>query len=554
MRVETKVADCKVLNGLVTTREEFLYPDSRIGKLPKQLRVSMAQNGKPGIQILLETSGEEAELSLVGNGFLAEWYEMKAVPVEYNTGDGVEQGGAMVLESGSEKTPEYVTRQAPFEVYDCLLQRENGKVAVSNGRAAAYLCLLADQTTTAGEYTLQIFAQLQEGLWECQLNVKVYDVKIPEDTFPITNWFSKEAICRFHHVEEDTQSYLEMLRLYARAMRRMHQNIFFVQLEERCVVSKNPWSFDFEYLTPVIECFFSEGMQKIELGTLLHRGFLPDGTPNMYTDRFTCTMEKSLTFDTMEGYVHTVQLVQSLAAYLKRHGWEKKVLFHIHDEPDIHFKNQETLEARRRQYYLAVSILRKYLPDVQVIEAVDSAGFYGGVDIWVPGTAGYEEKKEMFDTLIQLGETVWTYVCCGPEGKWLNRFLDFHLMRGRLLFWGCAKNRISGFLHWGFNQFPSDMNPFEGTSCPNDTGIGTNFPCGDSFLVYPGEKGPEIGMRLEAQRRGAEDVALWALLQKKDPILQEELLDQMFTNNYTYCNDPAELERVYELLLQNLEK
>ena len=131
------------------------------------------------------------------------------------------------------------------------------------------------------------------------------------------------------------------------------------------------------------------------------------------------------------------------------------------------------------------------------------------------GTAGYEKKKAEFDQLIHLGETVWTYVCCGPEGNWLNRFLDFHLIRGRLLFWGCARNRISGFLHWGFNQFPGGMDPFKGTSCPNDTGIGTAFPCGDSFLVYPGKEKPEISMRLEAQRRGAEDAALWGLLLKE---------------------------------------
>ena len=78
-------------------------------------------------------------------------------------------------------------------------------------------------------------------------------------------------------------------------------------------------------------------------------------------------------------------------------------------------------------------------------------------------------------------------------------------------------------------------------------------PCGDSFLVYPGENGPDIGMRLEAQRRGAEDAALWGLLRKKDEALHDRLLDQMFTNNYTYCNDPEELERVFELLLESLE-
>lgn len=541
------------LKGIVTAREEFLYPDSEKGSLPEKLRIAMAKNGKPGIQILMKTKGQAVEFFLEGPGFQPEWYEMRSVPVEYNTGDGVSQGGAMVLENPPGEKPEYVTRLAPFRVYDCLHRTDSGKIQAKEEQVAAYLCLWADKAILPGEHSLKLKARAEEGSWECELTIRVYDVEIPGDVFPVTNWFSLEAISRFHDLAPDTPEYLQMLRAYIRAMRRMHQNIFYIQLDEKCVAEEKPWRFDFEYLTPVIESFFAEGMDTLELGALLHRGFLPDGRADMYTDSFTCMMKKDLKFDTLEGYAHTVRLVQSLADYLKKHGWEKKLLFHIHDEPDIHFRDQQALEARRKQYYLAAGILRKYLPGVRIIEAVDTAGFYGGVDVWVPGTAGYEARKKEFDTLISLGETVWTYVCCGPEGNWLNRFLDFHLMRGRLLFWGCARNRISGFLHWGFNQFPGGMDPYKGTSCPNDTGIGTSFPCGDSFLVYPGVEGPEIGMRLEAQRRGAEDAALWGLLRKKDEELHDRLLSQMFTNNYTYCNDPGKMERIYEQLLESLE-
>lgn len=541
------------LKGKVTTKEEFLYPDSQCGILPESLEISMAENGKPGIQILIETRGGSTEFYLTGEGFQPEWYEMRPVPVEYNTGDGVAQGGAMVLEEPPEEKPDYVTRMAPFWVYDCLVQKKDGRIPTKRGKAAAYLCLCAEEGITPGRHRLVLGVKTEEGLWECEISIRVYAVEIPSDAFPVTNWFSLDAISRFHHLSMGTQEYYDMLKAYVRAMRRLHQNIFYIQLDEKCVKSREPLKFNFEYLTPVIQCFFEEGMEYMELGALLHRGFLPDGSPDMYTGDFVCMMDKSLKFDTLKGYAHTVLLVKELTSYLKKYGWDKKILFHIHDEPDIHVKDDYALEARRRQYYLAAGILRKYLPGVRIIEAVDTAGFYGGVDIWVPGTAGYEKRKEEFDTLIQLGETVWTYVCCGPEGEWLNRFLDFHLIRGRLLFWGCARNRISGFLHWGFNQFPGGMDPFKGTSCPNDTGIGTSFPCGDSFLVYPGEKGPWISMRLEAQRRGAEDAALWGLLLKKDEELHDRLLNQVFTNNYTYCRNPEEFDRVYERLLENLE-
>lgn len=539
--------------GILTEKEEFLYPDSPLADLPETLHIAMAANGKPGIQLLLETNSQNVQMRLEGEGFLAEWYEMRAIPVEYNTGDGENQGGAMVLMDPPAEKPGYATRKAPFFVYDCLERREDGNILVKDGRAAVYFCLTAERDLKPGEHTVFVNVQMEEGSYRCRLTVRVYGVQIPENTFWLTNWFSKEAICRFHGVKEDTEAYLQMLQKYVQAMRNMHQNVFFIQLDEKCVVSREPYQFDFEYLTPEISCFFDAGMQYMELGVLLDRGFLADGTPNMYTDCFTCAMAKDVPVDSVEGYEITVRFVKSLAAYLKAHGWEEKVLFHVHDEPDIHYKDREALDARRQQYYLAAGILRKYIPQIRIIEAVDSAEFYGGIDIWVPGTAGYEKRKAEFDKLIELGETVWTYVCCGPEGYWLNRFLDFALLKGRLLFWGCAKNRISGFLHWGLNQFPQDMNPYEGTSCPNHTGIGTSFPCGDSFLLYPGADGPNLGMRMEAQRRGAEDAALWQLLREKDSRLHDELIGTVFTNNETYDDDPVKFQEVYEKLLEALE-
>ncbi len=533
--------------GAISAREEFFYPDSPLSHLPEHLRIVTAKNGKPGIQLLLSTD-QQLSLSLESDDFAVEWFRMRRIPVEYNTGNGEDQGGAMVLQQRPNQCPSYATRLAPFEVYDCL-EPITDVLKPEEGIAALYLCLLPKAGISIGTHT----ATLQVGEYHCELEVHVYDVTIPEDTFPVTNWFSLRAISHFHNLTDGTRDFYEMVHKYARAMRRVHQTMFYFELDERCIVSRDPYAFDFSYLEPLVRCFFEEGFKTIEIGPLLSRGFLPDGLPNMYTDRFTCAMAPDKPIDTPEGYAITVRYVQALADFLKKHGWEKDVVFHIHDEPDIHCPDH-ALEPRKKQYYLAASILRKYLPGVKVIEAVSSAEFRGGVDIWVPGTPGYESNKENFDELIRLGEEVWTYVCCGPEGGWLNRFLDFAVLKGRLLFWGCAKNRLSGFLHWGFNQFPDHMNPFEATSCPNHTGIGTNFPCGDSFIVYPGTDGPWPGMRMEASRRGAEDAALLRMLRELDEPTHDALVEKVFRTNSDYNDDPAFFESVYEELLKKLEE
>ena len=535
--------------GAISAREEFFYPDTKLSELPDSLQIAMPRNGRPGVQVMLETDETFLQARIESDSFEAEWFCMHAVPVEYNTGNGQEQGGAMVLSPPRTEKPVYATRLAPFAVFDCLEPVKDGGIYAKDHRAAMYFCLIPKKTLTAGTHT----AVLTVGGYMCRIEVKVYNVLTPEKTFSVTNWFSLEAIARFHHLEEGTDAFYKMVGQYAKLMARMHQTMFFFNLDDKCIVRRDPYEFDFSYLKPLIECFLKEGLDTLEIGPVLSRGYLPNGSPDMFTSSFTCAMAPHIPVDTPKGYEITVRYIKALSDFLKKHGWDKRVVFHIHDEPDIHCP-AEAMEPRRKQYYLVASILRKYLPGVKVIEAVSTAEFRGGIDIWVPGTAGYEQNKAAFDRLIALGEEVWNYVCCGPEGEWLNRFLDFALLKGRLLFWGCARNRLTGFLHWGFNQFPNGMDPFEGTSCPNDTGLGTNFPCGDSFIVYPGKNAPWPSMRLEAARRGAEDAALLKLLRERDEKAHDALIAEVFRSNSNYDDDPWVFEQTYEKLLSLLDE
>lgn len=56
----------------------------------------------------------------------------------------------------------------------------------------------------------------------------------------MTNWFSLDAISRCHGLQKDTPAFYEMVRRYARAMRRIHQTMFYIELDEACVASRAP--------------------------------------------------------------------------------------------------------------------------------------------------------------------------------------------------------------------------------------------------------------------------------------------------------------------------
>lgn len=333
-------------------------------------------------------------------------------------------------------------------------------------------------------------------------------------------------------------------------MKRTHQTAFFLEFDQRCVKDSEQKEFDFEYLTPMIRIFKEEGISTLEIGPILSRGYQKDGRLDMYTAEFRCGMFPEILFSSEEGKEITEKYILSLAGYLEKYGWNEDVLIHIHDEPDVHYENETTLEKRRQQYHLVREMIKRRIPKARVIEAVGTAKFKDEIDVLVPVTSCYENHREAFDQYA--GKEVWNYVCCGPEGKWLNRFLDFALIKGRILFWGFAKYKISGFLHWGFNQFPEQMDPFKGTSCYNPTGIGSNFPCGDAFIVYPGKDEPWLSMRLEAQRQGAEDAMLLQMLAERKPEKAEQLIGKVFSSNTVYEESPEQFEKTYEELLKEL--
>jgi len=540
------------VDGIITSRQEFLFPDSPLGEMPGTLRLVSAKNGKAGVQVVFECAGAVGAVRVTGEGFDIETYRMIDVPVEYNTGDGENQGGAMVILPDC--CPDYAIRKAPFRVYDCLQPVPGGEIPAKDGRACAYVCLSPEEGTPAGAHMIELEVSADGETHVCAVEYVVYPVAYDEDLFETTNWFAVAAMEKMHGVTRGTKAFEDVVRAYARSMRRVNQKVFLLWMHEDLSErrTQKPVHFDFEDMKPIIEIFFDEGFDTFETGGIICRGYREDGSPDMYTADLKCSANPAVSVDSDEGYELLCREMEAFSGFLKKYGWQDRVLFHVMDEPDVHYRTEADLQARRVQFFMAANIVRRYLPGVKIIEAVKTTLLRGGVDVMVPITDSYEHDKQAFDDAIAMGDELWTYVCCAPEGKWLNRFLDSPLINGRLLFWGCAANRISGYLHWGYNQFGGVPHPFKATSARNWTGIGTNFPCGDAFIVYPGEKGPLISMRLEAERMGAQEAALLRALRERDEAAHDALIAEVFTDFKTYDNDPDKMNRVHEKLLQLL--
>lgn len=182
---------------------------------------------------------------------------------------------------------------------------------------------------------------------------------------------------------------------------------------------------------------------------------------------------------------------------IARRGWKGRVFTSLADEPFIyHEKSYKELLARVRQI----------APDISVIEAIETEDV-GDLDVYVPKLSHLNLWWPHFEQLKREGKPVWFYICNYPRGRYPNRFLDQQLIATRELHWISYLYGLDGFLHWGFNWFAPDADPY------SEKGVTrSNLPPGDSAVAYPGREGWLGSLRLSATRDGLQDYEyLWTL-------------------------------------------
>jgi hypothetical protein len=135
----------------------------------------------------------------------------------------------------------------------------------------------------------------------------------------------------------------------------------------------------------------------------------------------------------------------------------------------------------------------------------------------------------------QAGIELWFYTCMYPTGRYPNRFLDFSLLKTRILHWINWRYRLTGYLHWGLNFWTND--PF------HQDRIRDSLPPGDCWIVYPGPDGPLDSLRWEHMREGIQDFELLWLLDHtakeagRSPEAADTICAHLVPDPITYARD-----------------
>lgn len=236
--------------------------------------------------------------------------------------------------------------------------------------------------------------------------------------------------------------------------------------------------------------------------------------------------------------------LSQLDAHLKRKGWTSIYVQHISDEAH---------DGEIPYYAKFAQIVHRVMPGIRTMDAVDVAHMpeqlQNNCDIWVPVLSSFDDDLNLISRRTHSGHAVWYYTCVTPQGRYLNRFIDFPLVKTRLLPWLDFRYGLTGFLHWGGNYWtPKPM--LDTQPVINDNR--DLLPAGDAFIYYPDREHLTFysSIRMETLLAGIEDYELLEGLNSKNAFEAQRLARLAITSFTTYVRDPAQFRNIERQLLR----
>lgn len=521
----------------IFSANEWIYPDTDLNGAKSEIKLFAAQNSYANAQFLCETESDlKIEWENIDNSSISAPQIFQLIPVYVDKNTGV--GSNCVVPQGT--TLDYPSRLAPFDIYDAMKPIDNTAEYMAFGKIALYF-RWPTKNIEKGCYkgTLKITnSDSVTVLIPCEINVT--NAYIPDnETLRLTNWYNFKNLPEYHGVEKDSEEYWQIIKTYGERMRECHQTDFWIP-NDFIIAKKDEngkFTFDFSRAEKLIRLYLSLGFRFIEGPMMLHR-------KSWESKEFYITINgEDVLVTSNEGYAYIKELFTTLYNFLKINGWLEIFAAHVGDEPCKHCEDN---------YRIVACMIRKFMPGVKIIEAVETPDLDGAVDIWVPKSIVYENHKEAFDLKQKNGDTLWFYTCCFPGGFYLNRLLDQELIRTRYLHWANFVYGFTGYLHWGLNMYKSNggNDVFKHSSNRVDKIVAQVLPAGDTHILYPNGLDVMRSVRFEMMRSGCEDYELLKLIEAKDPKKADNIAKKCVRTFTDYTKDIEIFENAQKEMLE----
>lgn len=386
--------------------------------------------------------------------------------------------------------------------------------------------------------------------------MQVVGASVPEErSLKVTNWFTLDDKTprQFYGVAAFSPEWWTLVSNVARVLAAYRQNVILTPLLTliQPQVEAGRLRLDFTNFDRWVETFKQAGaIGYIEGSHLLDRAGSYDAPLLVPTFQVIDGQPQtvSLPADDSRVQVFLSGFLASLYAHLKDRGWEKLYFQHVLDEA----------HGNEIPYYgRFATLVHRQMPGIPTIDAVDAAHMpevlQSNCDVWVPQLGRFDDQMPLINQRLATGHAVWYYTCLYPQKKYLNRLMDFSLVKVRLLPWLDFRYGFTGFLHWGGNYWTPDPILDTQPVIDNNTEL---LPPGDAFIVYPDREHRTFrgSIRFETMRSGIEDYEMLRVLKTRDPAAADQIAASAISSFTDYVRDAATFHRLEQRLLEALSR
>jgi hypothetical protein len=519
---------------------EHVFRSARPGDNPAEWTLSAARNEVVSLQLVVLSDSPRRGVTVDAapcRGARGElpaprWRAVGYVPVKKNT----------------PQTPtEELAGTAPGLFPDPLL--DLGSLALEPGQAQpVWLTLHVPPEAAPGAYRGSVIMTDGNEKVELGYTVEAASALLPaERSLRIANWYwAEERVMKHFGVTTlYSEPWWRMMEGFLRNLWEHRQNVFWVR--------PYGWVCRFIAYSGQLKLDFSRFDRWCEILRGLGTDFWLDGPFLTVRDGYDAAFEvpvpvvvgnrvdiRRLRCDDPRVEPFLCQFLREYSRHVREQGMAGRVLIHIGDEPH---------GSQMEDYARIASMAHRYAPDLPIIEALDVSKDYDffdeHVDVWAPLLGRYDPHIDLIRARREAGKQVWHYTCLFPRGHHPNRFVDYPLLKTRILHWMNYRWDLTGYLHWGWNAWTPD--PFN--DLEPEWGSGSTLPAGDAFIVYPGSDGVLDSIRYEQMLEGIQDYELLKALHERNPQAAQEIALAAVPSFTDYVREPARLRSLRQRLL-----
>ena len=524
----------KKLSYRIVSENAWVFPDDKVGTPSEKAVLHIARGGSALIQLVTDCVLDQplpASLCVNGaNGVTVTAYRLDTAHVDQNSAPR----GKPNLAENYEDVKDFVTRKAPFDVYDITVPLEG---RLEKGRLALAFLFSAAASAPVGKEELLLTLSFGDNAIALPVELHVHKAKIPPlSATPLTvcNWIYPKTLVKDHGVELFSDAYYAVLRMYMEHLLSIRSTVF--TMVERTGASYVKVIRD--EAGKIVDFDLTEIEKHLRLAREM--GFPIIAGPFVALwgkwDDFGLWLlwDRATEVTTPEAYRQLKIYFTRVGEMIKRNRWENCYWQTLVDEPQ---ENNELM------YRALACICRRYLPGVTISDPIETTKVGGATDVWSVKQATYEKYIDTYRAYQAIGERMTFYTCGFPAGDTMNRVLDLPLSAGRLTFWMCHRYGLEGFLHWGYHA-GVDKNHM----------VSAAMPAGNQGIVYPAGDTVYESIRSYNQLAGCEDWELLNIIRKADPEKADLLIAEVARTFDDYERDPEKLDRMHVRLLEEADR